>query len=73
MKKKNRKNTINTMEKRIAIIKDFASKMGYSINEGDYHYYGTERMAHSIELAGTEDSEGNPYSWQWFLDTGEEF
>ena len=62
------------MEKELAIIRDFANKMGYEVNEYAYTTYSynpkdTGRPAYIIELEGTSDSEGNPYCWAWFTDT----
>ena len=61
------------MENRIAIIKDFANKMGYEIYESKYNHCYNDRPCYSIELIGTSDSEGNPFAWAWYLDTKEEF
>lgn len=58
------------MKEKIEIIKDFAKKMGYTAIEDKYTYKG--RPCYSIELLETGDIEGNPYSWAWYLDTGEE-
>ena len=58
------------MPKRIKIIKEFAEKMGYTIFEEVYKK--NNRPCYSIELLETSDIEGNPYSWEWYLDTGEE-
>ena len=66
------------MERKIKIIKKFAQDMGYTCYEEDYtcsnpyHRQSYKRKAHSIELSETSDSEGNPFSWAWFLDTYEE-
>ena len=70
MKKAQRK---EFMEKRIAIIKDFAEKMDYEVYELNYSNYINNRPCYSIELGGTSDSEGNCYSWAWYTDTFEEF
>lgn len=79
MNKKNI-NISNISRNKIDAIKDFASKMDYEINEYNYTYarnwpcdkgkYG--RPCYCIELIGTCDSEGDPYSWSWFVDTGTE-
>ena len=52
--------------------------MGYTYDEDCYPFacpgkdYG--RPVYMIYLSGDApaDSEGNPYGWAWFLDTGEE-
>lgn len=59
--------------KRLMIIRKFAEQMGYGINESDYTHCFNNRPCHSIELLGTCDSEGDPYSWAWYTDTWEEF
>lgn len=64
-------------EKKIEIIKRFASEMGYTTWEEDYiastfRGHGDDRPAHIIELSETADNEGNPYSWAWYTDTWEE-
>ena len=61
------------MKNRIKIIKEFAEKMDYEISVHRYKAYGYGRPCKSIELIGTIDSEGNPFSWAWYLDTFEEF
>lgn len=58
------------MKEKIEIIKDFAKKMGYTIDEYKFEYEG--RPCYGIELLETCDTEGNSYSWAWYLDTGEE-
>ena len=62
------------MEEKLKIIREFAKKMGYEVCEEEYKQYGRPdgRPMYSIELIGTSDSEGNPYVWTWYLDTGEE-
>ena len=60
------------MEKKIEIIKDFAKKMGYTIQETKYEHNFNNRPCYMIELIGTLDSEGEPYSWTWYLDTKKE-
>lgn len=59
------------IQKKIEIIKDFAKKMGYTIDEYKCEHEG--RPCYSIELLETCDIEGNPYSWAWYLDTGKEW
>lgn len=66
-------------EKRIEIIKRFATEMGYTTWEQDYITSVWKngcredgRPAHIIELNETHDSEGNSYSWAWYTDTWEE-
>ena len=64
-------------EKRIEIIKRFASEMGYTTWEEDYiastfRGHRDDRPAHIIELSETADNEGNPYAWAWYTDTWEE-
>ena len=60
------------MEKKIEIIKDFAKKMGYTIKETKYQHDFNNRPCYMIELIGTLDGEGEPYSWAWYLDTKKE-
>ena len=60
------------MEEKIGIIKDFAKKMGYTIKETKYKHDFNNRPCYMIELIGTLDGEGEPYSWAWYLDTKEE-
>lgn len=57
---------------RIKYIKQFAKNMGYEAWEDDYTSWKNNRPCHSIELAGKQDSEGNPYCWAWYTDTWEE-
>lgn len=64
---------IEKMNKRIEIIKDFAKKMGYSINDYKYENCDNNRLSRCVELIGTADIEANPYSWNWYLDTYEEY
>ena len=63
-------------EKKIEIIKQFATDMGYETWEEDYTtsacFRDGGRPAHSIELDGKYDCEGNPYCWAWYTDTWEE-
>lgn len=76
MKKNRKEQTIHKMEEmnhRIAIIKDFANKMGYKTYEEDYTHGFNGRPCHCISLEGTSDSEGNEYAWAWYRDTYEEF
>ena len=62
------------IQEKLKIIREFAKKMNYEICEGEYREYGYPdgRLCSSIELLGTSDSEGNPYIWAWYLDTGKE-
>ena len=46
--------------------------MGYTTNETKYKHGFNNRLCYMIELIGTSDSEGEPYSWAWYLDTKEE-
>lgn len=75
MKKDKKKTTMKeTMEKSIEIIKNFAESMGYETIEYDYTTYAryskeNNRPAHAIELIGTYDCEGEPYTWAWYTDT----
>ena len=64
MKRIKSRNT--AVEKKIAIIKDFAAKMGYTaeVFENDH--------CRGVELVETSDSEGNPYSWAWDVKTWRE-
>lgn len=73
MKKNRKEQRMEEMNRRIAIIKDFAKKMGYETYEEDYDHCSNGRPCHSISLEGTADSEGNEYSWAWYRDTYEEF
>lgn len=72
MKKNRKEQRMEEMNRRIAIIKDFANKMGYEPYEDDYTHCHNGRPCHCIELGGTVDSEGNSYSWAWYRDTYEE-
>lgn len=79
MKKTKKEERKKLAEKRIEIIKRFASEMGYTTWEEDYitticgkGRFESGRPAHIIELSKTADSEGNPYSWAWYTDTWEE-
>ena len=69
------------VEKKVNIIREFAKKMGYTTTEEYYtvssggwsvepKYHNTD--AFYIELNGTSDSEGNPYSWAWSMVDGKE-
>lgn len=58
------------MKRKIEIIKRFAKDMGYEIEESRYNYHN--RPCYMIELIGTSDSEGNYYSWAWYIDKEEE-
>ena len=60
------------MEEKLRIIREFAKAMDYEINEYDYIHCRNKRKCHSIELIGTHDSEGDAFSWAWYLDTGEQ-
>lgn len=60
------------MEKKIEIIKEFAKKMGYITKETKYKHAFNNRPCYMIELIGTLDGEGEPYSWAWYLDTKKE-
>lgn len=72
MKMKKSEKRKEFMNERIAIIKDFAEKMGYDIIEQKYSHCRDDRPCYSIELGGTYDSEGNSYIWAWYMDTFEE-
>lgn len=63
---KNMKCRHTNVERKIAIIKDFAEKMGYTaeVDEDDDCRW--------VELIGTSDSEGYPYCWVWDVRTGRE-
>ena len=56
----------------VDIIKDFAENMDYKAVEGTYKNVSNNRPFYLIELEGTHDSNGNPYSWGWYLDNFEE-
>lgn len=78
MNKKNN-NIKKTVENKIEIIKNFARQMGYETDVYEYNYAGYRRRevkenekCIAIDLIGTADSEGNPYSWAWSLQTGRE-
>lgn len=60
-------------QERMEYIREFAKNMGYTVFEENYEHYDNNRPCHSIELVGTADSEGNSYSWAWYVDTWEEF
>jgi len=61
----------------ITYIKEFAEKMGCPTYEYYFNYNwnksktSTPHKAFCIELTETADGEGNPYSWQWSMETGE--
>ena len=57
------------VKEKVNFIKDFAKNMGYDIYEDYYISYLNNRSAYSIELGGTSDGEGYPYSWAWYTDT----
>ena len=59
------------MNRKIAAIREFAMAMGYEVSEVEYTHPLSERPCLSIELIGTSDSNGFPYDWCVFLDTGE--
>ena len=46
--------------------------MGYTIKETKYQHDFNNRPCYMIELIGTLDCEGEPYSWAWYLDTKKE-
>lgn len=60
-------------QERMEYIREFAKNMRYTVFEENYEHYDNNRPCHSIELVGTADSEGNPYSWAWYTDNWEEF
>lgn len=74
MAKKLKRNDVyrKEMNHRIAIIKNFANKMGYRTYEEEYPHCVNDRPCYSISLVGTHDSEGNAYCWVWYRDTYEE-
>lgn len=72
MKKTKKEERKKLAEKRIEIIKRFASEMGYTTWEEDYESCHNGRPCHSIELMETADCEGNSYGWAWYTDTWEE-
>lgn len=64
--------------RQVNLIKKFASDMGigwfdeyYSFDAIHLHDNNQGRPCYMIALEDTADNEGNPYSWAWFLDTGE--
>ena len=57
---------------KVAIITDFAERMGYDTNEAFFFDPDSGRPCYEIALAGTRDTNGEEYSWTWYLDTGEE-
>ena len=61
------------MERRIALIKNFAKEMGYYDREISYAHCENGRPCYAIELEGTTDSKGDPFVWAWYTDTYEEF
>lgn len=77
-KKTNTENIRNEINKKILIIKDFASKMGYTVTIEEYPYHGFHGFLKegekciSIELNETSDSEGNCFCWAWSLKSGRE-
>ena len=60
------------VKEKVNFIKDFAKNMGYDTYEDYYTVWKNNRPAYSIELGGTSDIEGNPYSWAWYTDNWEE-
>ena len=73
MKKNKKEIRKEKMNERISYIKEFAKKMGYSINDYEYENCINSRPSRSVELLGTSDVEGNPYGWAWYIDTYEEY
>lgn len=63
---------MDKIKDKLNAIREFAKQMGYKIEEREYTHCDNKRPLYSIELIGTWDSEGYPYSWVWYLDTGEE-
>lgn len=59
------------MLEKIKIIKEFAEKMGYEVNEIITSGLGI-RSTYTIELIDTCDSLGYPYVWKFDVWTGEE-
>lgn len=55
-----------SVERKIAIVKDFAKKMGYTAEVFEDGY------CRGVRLVETSDSEGNPYCWIWNVKTGKE-
>ena len=58
--------------KKVKAIRKFAKEMGYTTDSYYYYPYDSARPAFAICLCETSDSEGNPYEWAWYMDTGEE-
>lgn len=68
--------------KEINILREFCNKMGYTYEEYYFEGYFSERSkpshldgtrCYTFEIDNKSDREGNPYSWQWSMITGEEF
>lgn len=73
MSKKNKTTVKNNLPyKKIEIIKQFAKDMGYKTETYYYNHYYNQKRCFEISLCGTWDSEGNPYSWAWYVETGKE-
>lgn len=69
------------VDKQIAIVKEFATKMGYDCYIEEYHAsvfggrndYGLRdgELCKSIQFeGGPTDGDGEYYSWAWSLETG---
>ena len=74
MSKKNKNNNgiVQLPFEKIEIIKKFAKDMGYTIDTYYYTHCFNGKKCFGIELIGTSDAEGNPYSWAWYVETGQE-
>ena len=57
---------------KIKIIKQFGKDMGYKVHTCYYTHGFNQKPCFEIELYGTCDSEGNPYAWAWYVETGQE-
>lgn len=59
--------------KEINILREFCNKMGYTHDE--YYFEGRfdGTRCYAFDIDNKSDREGNPYSWQWSMITGEEF
>ena len=60
------------VQKQLITIRRFAKEMGYKTCESNYEHPINNRQCHYIELLGTWDSDGEPFTWAWYTDTWEE-
>lgn len=58
--------------RKVKAVRKFAEEMGYDTDSWYYTHFDNDRPAFVIVLLGTFDSEGNPFDFAWYMDTGEE-